>query len=1607
VSQAWSVLNNINDAYASYTFNDISSLILSAASEKFTEFASKMLFKTLDINNDPATQEFVPHSYDIIIASNTLHVTKNLERTMHHVRSMLRPGGYLLVFETTGVQNLSKPFMFSGLPTWWPGQEADRQLRPIVSTLRWEEILNNTGFSGLDVVVHDLANEEKHTTALMISQAIDDQVLRLREPLNNIATAPAPVEGLTLIGGKKLATTKILSGIQKLLPRAWRSHMRTVNSIDAIEDLATIGPGSDIICLHDFDETLFASTMTESRLASLQGLLMKARNVLWITSARNGKSHAPRASMFHGIARIAPVEMPHLNLQTLGLEAGLAPTAAARHCVEAFIRLRETGEASSSDQGKETEGGKLLWAPEPEVEVLKNGEVIIPRVVPDQALNEIFLASKRTITKSVDATDVVVQAVPGTARMTLQTVYDKDVSTIDFTSVQVQYALHIPARKGNGIYLVLGTTATTSSPVMTASEINASVVSVPSERVVAIASEDCTPGMLVATANRVLIGGVTTLASPGKPVLLYGAEASLAAELATELSKRDIHAYFASLVLDVPDAWIKLHERSSKRAIQRAVPHDIALYVDCLSAQTPTGDNLRDCLPPGCTALQLDAQLLKKIFLGDQMVASALLRDAYLTAHKTTSSTELNCKIIEVPALANSPVASLASKRYVTDWQKRDYLSVTVPPLDTHGLFQPDRTYLMVGAAGGLGLSLCKWILAHGVKHLVITSRKPNVDPAVLEDAQRMGASVHVLPMDVTDRQSIEKVVQQIRNTMPPIAGVCQCAMVLQDRLFLDMSIKEMNGTLAAKVDGTENLDAVFADEALDFFVMLSSSATIIGNIGQANYHIGNLFMTSLAAQRRARGLAGSVIHVGHITDVGYIVKAKERTDQLAKHFASIRMMPLSETDVHHAFAQAVRGGRPGSQVSPDIIMGIEPASKPIDPESTEAIEDKIHWLANPRLSHMTPIISLHGDQQGPGQGGASAASSVRQRVEEAESEEEAVAGVVDAFCAKLDKTLQLPNGRAAENAQRAVIDLGIDSLVAVEIRNWFLRELGADVPVVKVLGGDSVIQICTTAARTVMARSMKEGEKKLKTNIDDNKTTAPVNPPAIVQANATPAHNGPLKSVSSNASTTNNQDELEDLTNASQDTPVSERTSIFKIDDNASSSSVSGEIAEEEAPDVRSKEESTLSKPEVIQEERMSRAQARIWFLSKHLSDPAAYNMVFHYRVNGPLNMMRLRHALQMTTHYHECLRMCFYQRVGDGNPMQGVMASSAYELEHLTEADNNDLQRTMTRFKTRVWDMETGRTMGVAVLSRGAETHDFIFGYHHIITDVVGWYFFLRDLDRAYRLQPLGKPCAISHLDYTRQELQQETAGIYNEQLEFWRAEFATLPDPLPLLPSASVRARPARQAQEQDRKKIQSEYRALSPEVVAAVKAASHQLRVSPFHFYLAVLQVFLAQQAGIEDVCVGLVDANRGDDERASCMVGCFVNVLPVQSRVAPRDSFAEVARTASRKALAAFAHAGVPFDVLLDALNAPRWADGDTPPLFQAAINYRAAGWGELPLGADCRLTLCLDDGKDAEPPYDISLGIMDMAEGCTIDLHCQGALYSAEATCKSMYYLAN
>jgi aspyridone synthetase (hybrid polyketide synthase/nonribosomal peptide synthetase) len=174
--------------------------------------------------------------------------------------------------------------------------------------------------------------------------------------------------------------------------------------------------------------------------------------------------------------------------------------------------------------------------------------------------------------------------------------------------------------------------------------------------------------------------------------------------------------------------------------------------------------------------------------------------------------------------------------------------------------------------------------------------------------------------------------------------------------------------------------------------------------------------------------------------------------------------MPTSETDVHHAFMEAIRGGKIGTDTgSHEIIMGIEPLYEPMP------LDQQPLWMKDPRFAHFAPPTSVHSQQERNGSDGA---GNIRQCVEEAGDHEQAVAAVTKAFCGKLTTMLQLAAGSV--NISRPIIDLGIDSLVAVEIRTWFLKELGADIPVVKILGGDTVEQISTLATKKLMARIME-----------------------------------------------------------------------------------------------------------------------------------------------------------------------------------------------------------------------------------------------------------------------------------------------------------------------------------------------------------------------------------------------------------------------------------------------------------------------------------------------------------------------------------------------------
>ena len=167
--------------------------------------------------------------------------------------------------------------------------------------------------------------------------------------------------------------------------------------------------------------------------------------------------------------------------------------------------------------------------------------------------------------------------------------------------------------------------------------------------------------------------------------------------------------------------------------------------------------------------------------------------------------------------------------------------------------------------------------------------------------------------------------------------------MVLHDSALEQMTYDQMMCVLRPKVDGTRYLDEIFRNDPLDFFVLFSSLSCVFGNSGQSNYAAANMYMISLAAQRRQRGVAASVVDIGAIMGIGYM--AREVSHNVLAQLVNAGYRKMSESDFRLAFANAVESGQKDSDQPEELITGLHVAL----PEENL----KPAWSENPRFAHV------------------------------------------------------------------------------------------------------------------------------------------------------------------------------------------------------------------------------------------------------------------------------------------------------------------------------------------------------------------------------------------------------------------------------------------------------------------------------------------------------------------------------------------------------------------------------------------------------------------------------------------------------------------------------
>lgn len=195
-------------------------------------------------------------------------------------------------------------------------------------------------------------------------------------------------------------------------------------------------------------------------------------------------------------------------------------------------------------------------------------------------------------------------------------------------------------------------------------------------------------------------------------------------------------------------------------------------------------------------------------------------------------------------------------------------------------------TWLVTGGLSGFGLASAQWLIKRGVRSLVLAGRRGAATPGAQElqqQLQEQGCQVELAACDVTDYAAVLALVEQIQANARPLTGVLHAAAVFDDRLVANMDQDSLDKVLQTKLVGAWNLHQATKAVPLSHFVLYSSVTTAIGNPGQANYVAANAGLEGLTRLRQNQGLAASCIAWGPIGDAGYLTRNETVKDSLGK----------------------------------------------------------------------------------------------------------------------------------------------------------------------------------------------------------------------------------------------------------------------------------------------------------------------------------------------------------------------------------------------------------------------------------------------------------------------------------------------------------------------------------------------------------------------------------------------------------------------------------------------------------------------------------------------------------------------------------------------------
>ncbi len=1473
-------------AKTKYTFTDITPVFPAQAKQNFSDY-DFVDFAVLDIEKDPATQGIEPHSFDIVLATNVLHATVDLRRTLHNVRRCLSSGGILIFLEVTKpLRSLDQ--VFGLMKGWWHYEDTD--LRPDCALLprrKWTELLSDSGFSQVSSVINSVEDDAQQT--VFLAQVPEISAERAEEiSTNRLSGKEAPwlifadssgvgesVADKLEKGGNPCTLVYPSDSFSaqddgKFSIRA--SETEDMRRLLTEMDAASKGLGG-IVHLWSLDHPSSADTTAQSLYKAQETGCINVMNLVQALSPQefsdkprvwlitNGAQSMGKeeeltsiaSTPMFGLARVANNE--HQDFSWTGID--LDPSLPKEHAKIVFHEICSDDRELEVIHRIGVRYGNRLHNPSPDdlpeqqKEAIGKGEILPYRLeIPTPGvLSNLCLRETQRKAPEPGEIEIEVAAVGMNFRDVMKALGMYPGKSEDLRWLGDECSGKVVAI-GEGVDRfkvgdeVVGMAPYCCRAYTTVNQ--ALVFKKPSQ----LSFEEAATLPVVFLTSHYALNHLARL-QPGEKVLIHagaGGVGQAAIQIAQQVGaevfatagsdeKRDflrsqgVEHVMDSRSLDFADEILELTDGRGVDIVLNQLAGDFIQR--SFSVLAPYGRFLEIGKIDIYSNTKIGLEPFKDNISYFAIDLACFLKDkpAFITSMLAELAALFEEKKLRPLPLKSFPVTEAeAAFRYMAQARhigknvlslREDSIPVG-PSLKTDTLFRTDATYLITGGLGGFCLEVARWMVDYGARNLVLMGRSGASTDLARETIallEEKGARVVAAKADVTKEEDIARVLKLVKKDMPPLRGIIHGAMVLDDDWITQLNEERFYKVLDPKMTGAWNLHSLTLNLPLDHFILFSSASSLIGGAGQGNYASANYFLDAMAHYRKSLGLPALTMNWGALSEAGYVA----RNEKVAKYLDQLGLESFTPKEALSIFA------------------------KILNKNTVQLGASRVNWSGLARLNPATassPTYSVVVNREKKAVSTSGDSHSFRPKVIAA-APGDRLPLVADYICEQVAQVF----GTTAAKIDRdtPLTQIGLDSLMAIELMNRLESNLGISLPMGQFLQGPNINELAIPVLDLLLQSSGGEG---------------------------------------------------------GLDSADSDMVGLPSVE-------ISGE-------------EQTVFP--------LSEGQRALWFLNRLAPKSPAYNLIFSSKITPYVDIPVMEKAFAALFKRHPMLDVTFSDETG--HPVQTLRKSRTIDFrEHDTSHLNDEeIKELLVDHANQPFDLKNGPVVRLELFRTTAGSHITLLSMHHIVSDAWSVVLVMRDLMESYfSIKSGGKPkfqrLRHRYSDYVNWQ-QSLLKGPHQEKmLTFWKDHLRGAPTVLDL---PTDHPRPPVQTFNGSTHGFK-----LDDLLSGKVDTLAKENKVTLYSTLLSAFQVLLHRYCNQDDLIVGSPFAGRSIKEFHD-LVGYFINPVPLRSRIEDDPTFKDYLQQVSGSVIGALENQEFPVSHLVDQLKVKR--DPSRSPVFQVTFS---------------------------------------------------------------------